>query len=237
MTGVQDRTFWDDQARTYARTWEGPGRRDMAQRELEFVSRHAQTTPQERILDIGIGTGRLLEHYLAATDVRELHGVDIAREMVAACRERFSDARIKGLVVADASSSLPFRARFDFISAVRVLKYSERWRDAIGVIADRLDPFGVTVFTMPNRRSINRFSRRYGVPWHSTTIDELHHTCAEAGLAAIEIRGFTRLPYSLYARTTSALVNAATLTTEGAARSLLGPTALARELFVAARRL
>ncbi len=231
------RTFWNEQADSYARTWQSPGRHEMARRELDFLTSNARTSAQRSVLDIGIGSGRVLAHHLQTSPAPEVFGVDLAIDMVARCRKLFTDEpRISGLVVADVASGLPFARSFDVISAIRVLKYSEQWRRSVHVIAGLLAPDGVTVFSMPNRSSINRFSRDYGVPWHATTANELVEVCRTSGLDVIDIAGFTRLPYSLYDKVTSRVASRVTIGAEDLATKLLGRRAFARELFVAAKR-
>lgn len=65
----------------------------------------------------------------------------------------------KHLVVCNISKDkLPFKRNFDFISAVRVLKYNKNWQEIIGKIINHLHNEGIFVFTMPNKNSLLRFT-------------------------------------------------------------------------------
>jgi SAM-dependent methyltransferase len=156
--------------------------------------------------------------------------------MVRTCRERFAATdRVAGFAVADLAAPLPFAVQFDVITAIRVLKYDAGWRDVVARFAAQLCPGGVVIFSMPNARSLNRFSRPYGVPWHSTTYGELLEVCRTNSLEPLDARGATRLPYGLYERANGAL--GTTLRTGDAVLDrLLGPIVGVREIFIAARR-
>jgi predicted TPR repeat methyltransferase len=203
----------------------------MASSELAFVRRHASDA--QTILDIGIGTGRLLDSHLRTTSAKHIVGIDVAEQMVRGCRQRFAgNARITGLLVADLAAPLPFDEPFDFVSAVRVIKYDANWAGSIVRIADVLASGGTMVFSMANRNSLNRLSGAYGVAWHTASTREIREACATAGLSVIDVCGFSRLPYSIYANDNFQSVTRAT---DATLQRLFGRK-FARELFVAARR-
>lgn len=232
-----DRAFWNEQARTYGDSWETRGKSAMGERELALLTRFGNEEGAERALDIGIGTGRVLNHYLTATHVRKVYGMDAAENMADVCRRRFDgEPRLGGIVVGDLSAEIPFLGMFDLITAIRVLKYEPSWASVIGRVADHLRVGGVLLFSMPNSRSLNMFSRPYGVRWHATTTNELRSVCEAAGLDPVVVQGATRLPYSLYERSDNAVLCGILKGADSSLDRLLGRTAGVRELFVAARR-
>jgi SAM-dependent methyltransferase len=239
VTPVTDRsrTFWNEQAPTYGDSWLTKAKAAMSERELTLISRFAPETRCEKTLDVGIGTGRILNHHLEATPVKRLYGVDAAQEMVRTCRERFrGQDRLAGLAVADLSAPLPFSETFDVITAIRVLKYDRGWRDAVRRFAGQLSPGGVLIFSMPNIRSLNRLSRAYGVEWHSTTHGELRTVVVGSGLEFLGSHGATRLPYGLFERSDNPIISTVLRRTDAALDQALGPIVGVREIFVAARR-
>jgi SAM-dependent methyltransferase len=231
------REFWNEQARTYANSWKTRGKGAMSERELSLLTRYAPQTRAANALDVGIGIGRILNHYVTATPVQRVFGIDAAEEMVRTCRERFADEpRVAGLAISDLTAPLPFRTTFDVITAIRVLKYDAGWTDAVARLGAQLSHGGVLIFSMPNSRSLNRFSRPYGVPWHSTTLEDLIGACHAAGLEPLESHGATRLSYGLYERSDNAILGGLLRGTDVMLDRVLGPTAFVREIFIAARR-
>ncbi len=229
--------FWNDQAKTYDHSWRNPAKSAMSERELILLAEFGGAMHVERALDVGSGTGRILARHLEATDVQRLYGMDASEEMVRTCRSRFAgEDRVAGLVVADLTGDLPFDGGFDVITAIRMLKYAETWRSNIAKLAGLLRVGGILVFSMPNHRSLNRFSRPYGVDWYSTTRDELLDVTRRASLEPLAVRGATRLPYSLYERVGGRLLNRSLEATDVALDRVFGTALGARELFVAARR-
>jgi len=209
----------------------------LSRRELDFVGRHLEVTASTTALDVGIGNGRILEFLLSRTVDTVFYGIDFAQAMVDVCRSKFADeARVAELALCDiAHAPLLFEAQFDFISAIRVLKYSPNWPDVLGTLVDRLVPGGTFVFSMPNRVSINRLSRPYSVPWYMTTAKELRAQCDALGAPVVEMCAFPRLPYVAYERAQGwGLI--ALQSAERVLTTACGDTVLGRELFVAARK-
>ena len=233
-----NRRHWERLGAAYGANWEKPARRVLSELEMAFVLRHAGIRPLERVLDVGIGEGRVLEHLLSQTPAAEIWGVDIAAEMVAACRSRFrGDERIKGLQRCDLSrDTLPYAVQFDLVTAIRMLKYNANWREVLGKLVDALRPGGMVIFTMPSTRSLNRVSRAYDIPWYATTHRELERVSASLHLHIVEMNAFTKLPAAFYDRSDSDLVCALVLGAEKWLARVLGGPLAGRELFVAATK-
>ena len=76
--------------------------------------------PEERVLDVGCGTGNLAFALAARADVTAIEGIDYEEEFVAAMRERNSDPRIS--VQSGDACALPYSAgRFDRALSMLVL--------------------------------------------------------------------------------------------------------------------
>lgn len=232
-----ERLHWEQLGGSYEEGWQPPAKQLLSRRELDFVGRHLTDADRAAALDVGIGNGRILEFLLSNTSDTVFYGIDFAQSMVDVCRSRFiDDPRVAELRLCDINrDQVPFDLQFDFISAVRVLKYSPTWADGLATLIGRLTPGGTLVFSMPNRLSINRFSRPYSVPWYTTTPAELQERCRALGAPIVEMSGFPRLPYLAYNRAQGRLLTALQAT-ERALAVVCGPTLFGRELFVAVRK-
>jgi ubiquinone/menaquinone biosynthesis C-methylase UbiE len=104
---------------------------------------------QTRLLEIGIGTGRIA--LPLAPHVQEIIGIDLARPMMKRLREKQSNEAIR-LVQADATQ-LPFAdASFDGLVAVHVFHLIPRWRDALREVIRVLKPDAPIVYAR-NRKA------------------------------------------------------------------------------------
>jgi SAM-dependent methyltransferase len=84
-----------------------------------FVTQFVAATPGMRVLDIGCGTGALLEHFADGVDY---HGFDLSDRYIAAARKRFRDrGHFWQASVADAPRLTG--GRFDRATAVGVLHH------------------------------------------------------------------------------------------------------------------
>ena len=223
----------------YGANWATPMQRRLAQQELSFVLRHVPSTPGQTVLDVGIGTGRVLEALLNHDSVGAVYGVDVAPEMVRVCEEKFGGhPKLKGLSVCDvAREEVPVPGGLSFVSAVRMLKYNANWWDVVETnLVPHIAPGGVLVFSMPNRNSVKFFSRPYAVPYFKTTKKELLRRLGAAPLEPLEVSGFTKLPDPVYGRTRGERLTSALLACERGMDLAIGPDTLTRELFVAARK-
>jgi 2-polyprenyl-3-methyl-5-hydroxy-6-metoxy-1,4-benzoquinol methylase len=235
---MENQQHWEAVGSAYSASWEPPAKQMLSRRELAFIAEHLRRTGARTALDVGIGNGRIIDALLRATTTTRFHGIDIAREMVAVCQERFAgEERVQELIACDISQlRLPMAQEFDFISAIRVLKYSENWSAIVAYLISRLSPGGVLVFSMPNRASINAASRDYAVPWHSSSKAQLAEVVQRAGADVLDVTGFVRLPYVLYERPRRPRLVRLVTGTDLALQRLLGDELLTRELFVAAAR-
>ncbi|HET6731205.1 glycosyltransferase [Mycobacterium sp.] len=236
--GAQNKQHWDRVGAAYSRSWEPAAKRVMSDLELGFVEGHVPRRPGLAVMDVGIGNGRIIERLLSRDEVAALDGLDIAPQMVDVCRMNVgANPKVRGLHVCDVSAEpIPVQGELDFVSCIRVLKYSRNWADVVAKLAAKLAPGGALVFTMPNRCSLTRLSRAYAVEYHLSTEAELRCVVEAASCELLEISGFAKLPDLLY-RTASGPASArAVLGVERRLDAAMGRARFARELFVAARR-
>lgn len=227
--------YWEKVGGTYNDGWEQPAMAAMSRRERAFVAVTVSRTPARRVLDIGIGNGRIIDTVLENAGVESVYGIDIADEMVNVCRAKYAtEPRVKGLAACDLSREpLCFHEQFDFVSAVRVLKYNPNWREVLQTVSTHLGPDGLFLFTMPNRDSLNRYSR-YPVPTYTATGKEIAEACVHAGLRMVETKSFSKIPTRAYVLSDRLLYRDVILKAEGVLEAALGSARFGRELFVVA---
>ena len=100
---------------------------------------------KERILDLGCGTGTLIEHLLQMFPEAEVVGIDVSEEMLKVAKQKLSESVELKLGSAD---NLPFpNNSFDVIVSTSVFHY---FRDPIRVLQEVkrvLKPYGRLVIT------------------------------------------------------------------------------------------
>jgi SAM-dependent methyltransferase len=122
----------------------------VAERVAALVARAAELKTGARLLEIGVGTGRLALP-LAGRGLR-VTGVDLSRRMMERLLAKRGSLSVD--VVHANAAQLPFaRASFDAVLGVHVFHLIPRWRDVLQEIARVLDPRGVFVHGADDRTS------------------------------------------------------------------------------------
>ena len=98
-----------------------------------------------RVLDIGTGDGRLLDHLRRNRPQMLGVGLDFSELMLAAARERFAGGEGIELVEHDLTEPLPELGRFDAVVSSMVIHHleDERKRSLIDEVFELLEPGGV----------------------------------------------------------------------------------------------
>jgi SAM-dependent methyltransferase len=165
---------------------------------LETIDRYAP--PRSRVLDVGCGTGFLLER-LAGRGFSGI-GIDLSPESVEHARSRLRDIGASERLDAQVGSAYePPAGPFDLIALTDVLEHLENPRACLATLRERLAPGGLLVISTPNRRSLSgarRWLAENGMPgirlnlapvdnWQTWTDLESH--AASAGMAPVSRRG------------------------------------------------
>lgn len=165
---------------------------------LETIDRFAK--PGGHVLDIGCGTGFLLER-LAERGFSGI-GIDLSPESVEHARRRLAQIGASDRLTAVVGSAYePPAGPFDLIALTDVLEHLEDPRACIAALRAVLAPGGLLVVSTPNRRSLpgaRRWLAEHGVPgirlnlapvdnWQTWTDLESH--AASAGLVPVSRRG------------------------------------------------
>lgn len=165
---------------------------------LGTISRHAASAG--RVLDVGCGTGFLLE-YLGRAGWSGL-GIDLSPESVALADERLERIGVADRLSAQVGSAYePPTGPFDLVTVTDVLEHLDDPRACLSAIRSQIAPGGLLVISTPNRRSLpgaRRWLAERGVPGiqlHLAPIDrwqtwtDLESHAAAADFARVSRRG------------------------------------------------
>ncbi len=230
----QDQKHWESVGGNYVAFWRSKAKQEINKKEMYFLNKYLHKTKGQSILDIGVGSGRIIENYLVNSSVKEIYGIDWAISMVNYCRNRFKDdKRVKNVMVCNISKEeISFKKSFDFISAIRVLKYNKNWGEIIGRIIDKLEKDGIFVFTIPNKYSFLRFTTPE-TAIYSSTKNEIERLIETHKGISLQITTFNKLPDVLYDIYDNNVYTKIILMFESLLKMLFGDIFLGREFFVA----
>lgn len=239
MQKSQDQKYWEKIGKTYSAFWRSKAKQEINKKELEFINKYLQKTKGKYILDIGIGTGRIIENYLSNTHIQaeKIYGVDWAKSMVHFCRNKFkNEERVQGIEFYNISEDqLPFCKEFDFISAIRVLKYNSNWPEIIGKIIKGLNKGGIFIFTIPNRNAFLRFTTPE-TSIHSTAVEEIENIIKLYKGDILQITSFMKLPDICYDLSENKFYIKAILLFEQFLEIIFGDVFWGRNFFIAVRK-
>jgi trans-aconitate 2-methyltransferase len=157
---------------------------------------------QERILDVGCGTGQLTAEI--AKSGAEVIGLDQSREMIAAASANYPHLQFE---VADVAAA-QYDSEFDAVFSNAALHWVRNQQGAIAAIAHALKPGGRLVFEMGGRGNIQQISNaavqvltEMGVPNPEKLLPWFYPTIGEYA-PMLEERGLTVMFAVLFDRTT-----------------------------------
>ncbi|MFA4942598.1 MAG: methyltransferase domain-containing protein [Patescibacteria group bacterium] len=234
------KNYWDDCGKKYSEGWKNGLLSELSKKENDFIQKYFKQSLKKKVLDIGVGNGRILNNYILIDGAEEIYGLDYAESMIDFCKNKFhNENKVKGLKRCDVSmEEIPFDFGFDFISAVRVLKYSSNWMEILKKISKKLNDNGLFVFTMPNKHSItslNKYFLTNETKQNRTTIKELRDVLGMIGFDIIEITSFTKLPDIFYQLSKNKYYAKLILFIEKLLEILFGDKFLGRFFFVAVK--
>jgi ubiquinone/menaquinone biosynthesis C-methylase UbiE len=241
MSNKKNIKYWNKIESSYRDQWVSYARQRMSDRETDFIKKYLKKNKPSKILDIGIGTGRILDNLIDnSTKKASIYGLDLTKKMVNYCKTKYSkNDKVKKLVVCDISKQKIFYAkdRFDLITAIRVLKYSRNWPEIIKNIYVNLNRNGLFVFTMPNYNSINRLVK-HNIPVYRSTVKEIRSILNKNNYEILEIRGISKIPDIFYGNKlrNNKFYIYLLIKMEEILESILGKTFLGRMLFIACRK-
>lgn len=233
---INNKTIWEKIGQRYNDTWSSLAKKKMSERELSIINHYLKRINPDKILDIGVGTGRILSNLVKnAPSNSKIYGLDISKKMITLCKNKFQNyGTVKSLKTWDITKDpLPFSGKFDLITAIRVLKYCPNWKKIISSLYKNISKRGLFIFTMPNYNSINRFVK-HQVPVARSTVKELKTILKRFGFEIVEIKSITKIPDFFYnCRFSNNFFYVKILIFfESLLESILGKTFLGRILFI-----
>ena len=132
---------------------------------LDTIRRHFKPTAATKVLDIGCGSGLMLN---ALENVGETYGMDMSDEAISFSREIFNGSVKKGLL----PDQVPYQESFfNRITALDVIEHIDRDVDSLKAIRSRLTSDGKAIITVPAYMflwskfdDLNEHKRRYTLP-------------------------------------------------------------------------
>ncbi len=114
----------------------------------------ADLSPDARVLELGCGTGRLVEH--VARRGYYVHGIDVSEGMIEVARRRLQKAETARTEITFYDGGvLPMDDEsFDAAYAILVINLIPEYKDSFQQIARVLRPGGTFVFNVPNLASV-----------------------------------------------------------------------------------
>jgi len=146
---------FSEAARNYAET-AGP-QRAIAGRLIELLPKQK---PDISVVDVGCGTGFLIERLHALYPTARILGLDLAPGMIEACRKRWSRAPNLSFAVADAETYEPAET-FDLVISNLCFQWLDRPGEALRRWARALRPGGRIAASIPVERSLGEIYTSY----------------------------------------------------------------------------
>ena len=220
--------FWDDSL----------AHKKLSKKEEGYVKKFIPKKTM-KVLDYGIGSGRFLNVSLKNTNSKtEIYALDISEKMVEYCQKKFGmNRKVKGIkTIIKNSKSINdyYKIKFDFITAVRALKYNSNWQKILINLFDVLEPGGIIIFTMPKRYFDTKMSKSKGL--FRINIIEIQEIAKQNQMEIIDIKGFAKIP-DLFYRINNKLFSKIVLFCESILRSILGSQLFEREVFYVFKKL
>jgi SAM-dependent methyltransferase len=238
MKNLQDVNVqhWNEMGRQYSKAWQKPAKQLLSKQEMDFVKKYLKLFQPDTVVDLGVGNGRVMTAILesAKKDTR-IYGYDISSEMIEYTRHLFADRssdvtlEVKDILKED------LKVEPQLVTAIRVLKYNKDWRKMIDIVYQKLKPGGVFIFSMPNRHSLNYFSR-YSIDFYQSTPSELRGILNNMGFEMLEMRTFTRIPDVCYELSESKNYATSLIGIERLMEKIFGSTTFGRMQFIAVRK-
>jgi ubiquinone/menaquinone biosynthesis C-methylase UbiE len=208
------------------------GTRYVAYLEERFVREALSGKGFIRILDVGAGTGRIMEVIAHQHNV-QLVGVDLSRQMIKQARKK---VKVADFVLADADA-LPFRSNiFDSVVAIRVLRYIPSWKHTIKEVNRVLRCSRLFVFNVSNRYSLQLLARKKGV-YLSLVLRSVLSSLEENGFATIRFKSQKRFPSNIYRRINDTATLKAISLLESNMDRLIPKSLLSTDVLIQAKKL
>jgi ubiquinone/menaquinone biosynthesis C-methylase UbiE len=178
------------------------GLRYLSQLETDFIQKHI--CRNTRVLDLGLGTGRITSALLHNNN--RVTGTDAADSMLQHCTRVFTDAiksqKLK-LIKHRLDAPLPFtNGTFGQVTIIRVLKYITAWEQCLNEISRVTSRQGSVIVEFPNISSYEPVSilinRLFGIRYRAFSKDRIKSIFVHNGFTLTDEFCGTKLPHFVY---------------------------------------
>jgi len=171
------------------------GTRYLSKIETNFVLENCPIKKRDRILDIGIGTGRCSS--LLANQGAEIYGVDISDKMIKKAKLRLGESLID-IQTKNVQEGIPYPSNnFNIVLSIRSLKYMSEWKFVIKEISRVLKSNGLFILEISNKCSIS-FLGKKDANYLLFDLKEVTNTLKKEGFSIKHLKGGSKLPFFFY---------------------------------------
>mgnify|MGYP001594952259 CR=1 FL=1 len=98
----------------------------------------------KKILDVGCGTGELLEYLHAKFPEKELHGTDISKKALEILKKK---GITKGIFLANLERVIKLDGKYDVVVCSEVIEHLKNWENAIYALKGCVNKNGIVIIT------------------------------------------------------------------------------------------
>ena len=232
--------YWDIFSSTYSDVWEKDyGRKILNNKELSFIEKYIAIKKKKLnkmdYLDIGCGTGRIIDYILKKDSMlQSIVGVDLSSEMLSKSKERFKHNKKVSFELFDIErQKLDKIGKFDFCTAIRILKYCKDIKKTIKNISSGINDDGIIIFTITNVYSVAFFDF-IKIGHYKQSNNYIKKILYENGFRILEVEGFQKLPDPVYSIFGKSKIIGKVFKLEDLLKKIFGKTTFSRVLYYAA---
>lgn len=166
------------------------------QQEVDFVQKNIYW--KSRILEYWVWTWRLLSKTVLNSSNSIVIWVDISNVMINICKEKFFNYDNIDYLLYDWLDSLKkLDNNFDYIYAIRSIKYDPKWKEIINILCSKLKKWWLFTISMPNKFSLNFFYKT-NLYYKKTSFKEIIEIFNWNWFDLVESNSFSKLPNFFY---------------------------------------
>lgn len=228
-------SFFDEFSKTYDKFAFGQslGTNYLSKIETEFILKNFSIKKRDKVLDIGMGTGRNTK--LLLNNGATVEGIDISKGMMDEAKKKLKGKTVN-FTVADAGEKIPFKNNtFDYVLCMRVLKYIPTWKKTIKEVSIVLKKDGVFILEIANFYSVAYFGLK-NANYFLFKFKDVEKVLEKEGFKIIKIRAGSRFPFPLYKKVNNSIILNILRCLEWLLDRILPKTVLSRNLILSCKK-
>lgn len=228
-------SFFDKFSKTYdfSAFEQSLGAEYLSEIETDFILKNFSIKKGDKILDIGVGTGRNASLLLDRGALVE--GIDVSNGMMNEAKNKLKKRNIN-FTVADAGEKIPFKDHFfDYALCMRVLKYIPNWRRTIKEVSRVLKKEGIFILEISNFYSVAYFGLG-NANYFLFKFKEVGMNLEHEGFKIMKIDVGSRLPFLLYKSVNNSFALYILICFERFLNKLLPHQVLSRNIFILCKK-